>query len=354
MRRFGLALLTGALLAATPLAIGEGEDEGRLKERLRALEKALHEAIHEAEAAEGAGNQDFRDKGRFSDWPVADLATPRYDHLRPDHGRHNPDSEVPRFGGVSEEGPMPFGTVEELLELVRSVVWPEAWEEGSSLLATERRLIAHSTRPVLKDIGRYLDNNLRPRALRCVTAEAEVVDVPLGLYNKLLAGEGAVLTTAQRHELDKAITGQAARRVFAGRVTGLTGQRLLLWHGEQHAVVGDADVEVAEGSSTTDPVVDVVQTGGSLWVRAVQAGNSSRLRVEAEIHLDEVQEIGRGATENNGALDLPVVKAVGGRVALTMPARSWAIVATGRSPAGMRLALLRATPLQRQQKGAQR
>ncbi|MHC4957037.1 MAG: hypothetical protein ACYTGN_01580 [Planctomycetota bacterium] len=352
MRRVGFTLLLGALLTAAPLATGEGEEE-QLKERLRALEKALHKAIHEAEAADGvpAANVSGYQLGVF---PVADLATPRYDHIAPQGHRLSEDSEMPLFGGLASEGAIPFGTVEELLELVRSVVWPESWEEGSSIVATSHRLIAFSTRPVLKDLGRYLDNNLRPRALRCVTAEAEVVTVPLALYNKLLAGEGSVLSTAQRHELEKAIEAKAARRVFGGRVTGLTSQRIVLWHGEQIATVGDADVEVAEGAQTSDPVISVVQAGGSLSIRAVQAGTSSRMRVEADVRLDEIAKIDAGETERNGALDLPRLTSISGRVGITLPSRTWAIVATGRASDGMRLVLLRVTPLQRPQKGAKR
>ena len=344
MRRDLFAIVLGLAVAAAPLAVG-GEEEPDLRDRLRALQEAVHKALHALPAADGLPVAD--DKGmQLGIFPVYDLVAGRVDYLPPSHRFVDEDDESPIFGGMSEEAPQPYGTVEELVELIRSTVWPESWEkEGAFLVPSGSRLLIMQTEPILRDIRRYLDRNLRQRAHGCATVEAEILAVPPALYRSL--SRNTFLSTARRHELDQALGAGDATLIFAGRATGFMRERIVAWHGRQVAVVAGVEVEVAQNSRASDPRVEVVQAGGYVSARTTRAGEG-RLRLDVEVRYDELEKIETKDTGLTGQLDVPILNHVEARAALTVPERTWALVGAGRLHDGLvRIVLVRATTLAR-------
>ena len=152
MRRDVLWIVLGLLIGAAPLAIGQEED-GELLERLRALQTQLHKQINRHRAVNNLAPLNVG-KLQLDLLPVADLTMGRYDHIRPDHRiAGHEENEHPLFGNLAEEAPQPFGTIEELMELVRGSVWPDSWEnDGAMMTASHGQLIVMQTPPVMKDI----------------------------------------------------------------------------------------------------------------------------------------------------------------------------------------------------------
>jgi len=93
--------------------------------------------------------------------PVADLTTPLTDFVPPDIMLVGVDeeAETPLFGGVAEEGtPQPFGTIDELIELVRSSVQPDGWEDPTNMTAQRHSLVVYNTPDMQDQVASFLDD----------------------------------------------------------------------------------------------------------------------------------------------------------------------------------------------------
>lgn len=318
MRRKAIPAVLGFLVGAAALAGGQGGEDlrGRLLELQEAVAQAMRADIAAAELPPGD------DRGHeLAIFAVGDLTVPTPQHLPPRHGLEK-SGERPVFGGLSEESLLPFGTVEELMELVRGTVEPYAWEGGTTISVSGHRLFVVNRPAVNREVGRFLDQELRSRAHACVTVEAEVVDV---------APDGA------------------EERVLEVRATGLAGQRFLAWHGRQVAFLLDPEVEVAQEASTADPVVDVVQAGGSLGVLPSLGDDAERVTVELDFQHDVLGELRRRDTLQGGPLDLPRIGEQVCRTVVTVRDRTWTVVGTGEPRAGKtRLLRIRVTRLGRE------
>ncbi|MHC4342442.1 MAG: hypothetical protein ACYSX0_19785, partial [Planctomycetota bacterium] len=251
----------------------------------------------------------------------------------------------------TEEAPQFFGTIEEIMELVRASVWPEAWEEaGTFIVAAGPNLHFSNKPPVLRDVRRYLDQSLRARAFTCVTVEAQIIECPPDLKSQLASGNSPALSDNQMEALNAGLQSGAARRLFAQRVTGLANQRVLIWHGRQVSVASDPDVEVAQESSTSDPNANVIQAGGFISVRPIPGEDLSQILLDVKVLLDRLAEpVDRRETRENAVLDMPQVTRTEATTSITVPVRTWALVATS-SPeeAVSHVVLVRGTILPRE------
>ncbi len=92
--------------------------------------------------------------------PVADLTLGLVDFIPPQITQLgvSDDSDTPLFGGQGEEAPQPYGTIEELMELVRVSVGQGSWEDPATITAQGKNLIAYQTAAVQDQIGRFLDD----------------------------------------------------------------------------------------------------------------------------------------------------------------------------------------------------
>ena len=115
--------------------------------------------------------------------PVADLTTgltnfipPRIDLVSGDQVN---DEANPLFGGESEETEKPFGSIEDLIELIKGAVGgPDTWSlEGASIAASGQTVIIVKHTPEVQDaVARFL-NDLRSFAGIVVTIETRFLEV---------------------------------------------------------------------------------------------------------------------------------------------------------------------------------
>ena len=110
--------------------------------------------------------------------PVADLTLPLTDFIPPQITQVgvDDDSEAPLFGGTAEEAQQPYGTIDELMELVRNSVDPLLWEEPATITAQGKNIIVWNTPKVQADVTRFLDD-LRAFAGLVVTIESRFLTV---------------------------------------------------------------------------------------------------------------------------------------------------------------------------------
>ncbi|MHC4137225.1 MAG: hypothetical protein ACYTDU_09630 [Planctomycetota bacterium] len=341
MREDLLAVALGFLVGAAALAGGE-EDDWELTKRLQELQEAIAR-LRQDERPAADRLPPMGPAGRELElFAVFDLTGGRPDFVAPDFTAGSEDY----FGGRSERATSPVGTVEELMELVRASVWPASYDEGGMLTAQGQTLLVVNQRAALIDTARFL-GGLRDKAHRCVTLELEAVDLPRALYRRLTAGEATTLSAEQHDTLTQAFDAGTATRAFAGRTTCFAGQRAVIWHGRQVAVLGGPDVAVAQDKTVADPDVGVVNDGGYLAVRPSLADGAAWITVDVDARLDELEP--RTARETAaGRVELPQARTVECRTSLTVENRAWALLGGGaRGNGKVRVLLLRATHLPR-------
>jgi hypothetical protein len=342
MRKNLLAAALGFLVGAAALAGGQ-EDDWELTKRLAELQEAIARLQQEerpaADRLPPAGPEGYE----LQLFPAFDLSGGRRDFFPPDH---SPVGRAERyFGGRSEEAPCPCGTVEELMELVRCCVWPASYEQSGTITAQGQTLIIFNKRPALIDTARFLDAR-RDKAHRCVTLELEAVDLAPALYRRLAGGSTTTLSGEQQDALAQAFADGAATRAFGARTTCFAGQRAVVWHGRQVAMVGEADVSVAKNRVSTDPVVEVVRDGGYLCVRPTVGDGAARITLDVDGRFDELEA--RDVREADaGRVELPRVGTVECRTSVTVENRTWALLGGGARGDEVRVLLLRATHLPR-------
>ncbi|MHC4339710.1 MAG: hypothetical protein ACYSX0_05815 [Planctomycetota bacterium] len=111
--------------------------------------------------------------------PVADLTLGLTDFIPPQITQVgvDEDSEVPLFGGQAEEAPQPYGTIEELLELVRTSVAVETWDDmGGTITAQGKNLVVYNTPKAQSEVTEFLDD-LRAFAGLVITIESRFLTV---------------------------------------------------------------------------------------------------------------------------------------------------------------------------------
>ncbi len=332
--RAALWIAAGFVLGAAALVGGQGEEGLREKlieiERLSARLRALDGATADAPAADEEG-------GEWECVHVGDITAGVDDFSRP---RRIPrDAEVMHTGPL-RESPQPYGTIEEILWMVRSRVRPEAWEEGSQIMPLGMSLLLHARPDVNRDVRAYVDGELRPAARRTVDLMMEIVEAEGALAAALAGATGGDLETAQRDGLDEALAAGAARRLFHGRLRALSRQQAFLWHGAEAATVADADVRVATRAESADPVVDVERLGTLVEARCTATEGTGRVRVQISLEHAIAEDPVRTAEAGKaGTLQMPA------RATIQVDADLWTgdgrwSVAAERTDAGQRRFLL--------------
>ncbi len=344
MRKELWVAVLGFLVGAAPIA--GGDDEQDLREELRRLQRQAARAGQQHWEAKGLPPGDDRGN-QFAIFPVEDLSAPWYDQIPMSGEFLNEDSEAPLFGGQSEEGLLPFGTIEEIAEFVRTAVDPVAWEDGAMLSMNARSLVALAPPATNGRVRELLDNKLRPRAHEGVSVEFEVVELPAKMMRGLRNGSKP-LTNAQRTSVDEAVRMGVGKRILAIRGMGTMSTRFSVWHGKQVALVTDADVEVAQTASTADPVVQIAQAGGWLSVRAERGATAGALKLELQLRMRELEAVRRHETDQAGVLDLPTISDQDANLVLSVPTGAWVVAGAGSPrPGTHRLFLIRAASLAR-------
>ena len=109
--------------------------------------------------------------------PVADLTLGLTDFIPPQITQVgvDEDSETPLFGGQAEEAPQPYGTIEELMELVRGSVAVDSWETGT-INAQGKNLVVYNSPEVQVKVAEFLDD-LRAFSGLVITIETRFLGV---------------------------------------------------------------------------------------------------------------------------------------------------------------------------------
>lgn len=335
--RAALWAAAGFLFGAAALAGGEGDED--LREKLIELE-ALSAQLRSLDGERPELPAPTEQGLEFECVPITDLCADVPHWIRPQR-----DSGVPVFGGRAEEMLQHYGTIEEIVELVRTTVRPEAWETGSSITCMGRSLVLFTRPETSRAVRAFIDKELRPATRRTINLEVEIVEAGEPAAATLVAAVGGDLDPVARGRLDEAIGAGKARRIFAGRVLALARQQVVLWHGAQVATVPDADVEAGVGSETSDPIVDVELLGTIVQARSTLGEDPARVRVQLVLGHDEMDRPVRLAkTEGAEALQMPARTTMQIDTDLWVPSDRWAVAAERTGADGKRrFVLVRAT-----------
>ncbi len=325
----------GFLLGAAALAGGQGDEDLREKlielESLAARLRALDAGSAEAPVADDRGFE--LDQIHVTD---LDAGIPDYIGPRPREG------ETSFFGARAEEAPQAYGTLEEILELVRTSVRPEAWETGSQLQPLGRSLLLLAPPDVNRAARAFIDTELRPDAHRTVNLRIGILEADEPLAAALAAATGGEIDAALRARIEEAVGAGQARRVFDGRALALSRQQIAFWHGAQAATVVDADVEVAARSTVADPFVGVEILGTRLEARATVADDPARVRLRISLASDEMDLPPRAAeTSDTGELQMPAGATARIDADLWTGNDKWAVAAERSLPGRRRFLLVR-------------
>ncbi len=241
------------------------------------------------------------------------------------------DEERPLFGSEGEERHYPIGSAEELVELIRTEVSPQTWDELEGVdMATfgDSFLVAYSTPEVLVQMGTYL-GALERRVMRTVAVDIRVLDMtPEGVAALRQGAKGQLLDAAKVAAVER--TGDHG--VDLGML-GHAGHRFTLYSGTQRSYLADYDVEVAEEAKISDPIMIVDNLGAVIEVQPVLSEDerSCVLRIGGFLaHNEELRTIPAG--EQNRLIEVPVTKLAKIETQLDIPVGAWAHVDTQPIP----------------------
>ncbi len=267
-------------------------------------------------------------------YPVGELTHGRMSYVRPAEPVVAPDrvsdERRPLFGGPLPEPTFPLGTVDELVELIQVSVDPFFWEqrEGAQIYTLgELRIAVRATEAVHAKVLERL-REFERMVGRTVTIELESWHVEKTRAEGLLGGEAQ--TTLGAAALD-----QLRRAGTAGpavSITAFSGQMAVAWGGRQVSWIGDADVEVAQESSSTDPIVLVSNLGLMVQAMAAVAPDDTVL-LGLDAALAEIAVNRTLATLRNGSLQAPHHDVTRIRPVVHVPSGAW-VVLDGQMPAG--------------------
>ncbi|MBL8900223.1 MAG: hypothetical protein JNM84_21510 [Planctomycetes bacterium] len=162
----------------------------------------------------------------------------------------------------------------QMIDLLRNVVAPERWEEpGYALRVDEsRRLVATASSEVHADLSRalsFLDAHLGR------TQDIAVEVYPIAAGSAIPSEVGGVLSAAASQRFVEEL--RASKAVGAPRAWTVRATPLGFGSAggsNQHRLVVDLDVEIAQAAAIADPVVDELRIGTETTIRAtpIQGG----------------------------------------------------------------------------------
>jgi len=252
------------------------------------------------------------------------------------------DEENPLFGAEGEEPILPMGTVDEIIELVKNAVSPWFWEEteGADIRSMgESTLIARASPAVLDQISRYI---ARMETMHGTTVTLDVRAVRLTPEERRALGPagGALDDTRVAALLQGEDAGPAVS------FTTFAGARASAYAGTRRAWISDADVEVAEGSQSPDPIISVANLGLIADMRAMPAPDGRSVLVGMRVSLSTIGELRDAPAGACGIVETPAYDLMVLRSALHLPVGAW-VLADGVAGDGGNSSwtlLVRATP----------
>jgi hypothetical protein len=123
-----------------------------------------------------------------------------------------------------------------------------------------------------------------------IEIDSRVVEMPLGSLARLgIARAWSTLTAADRAALDSRLADIRADVLSVPTVVTRPFGLASLFAGDQIAYIKDYELQILEGATIADPVIEVVEGGLKIDLRAVPLGDG-RLAVDVVLTLTEVEE----------------------------------------------------------------
>jgi len=307
MRAIGLTALAAVLFAGGFAFVRAQDDD--LRTELAALERALADLQRAEVSTEYSIPDEPVELHRI---PVITATSPLFFRNAPGdvEGYWSTLEGVHSGPGPTEDGGQPFGTIEEVAELLR-VRDEQAGFNAPELMASGYELLFRGTAEAAARIRGYLENELRPRVLR--TARFEV-DWEMG------AGRGD--------------------QSFRAQMLSLVGARGMFWVGRQQAIVRDSDVSPTFGPlGIVDPLVDRVYTGE--WVLPELIGDGAVLQGPIRFESRRLDGALRSiATRRSGTLDMVSMRETVTRPNARLASNEWERVYAGAGVLRVRASVL--------------
>ncbi len=204
-------------------------------------------------------------------YPVFALVAPRTDFAPPDRGLV-PD---PRREEDYGEGFYPFGTIDELIELVKSGVSPEFWEEteGADMRSMgEGRLVVRASAKIHAEIDAFFAH------LENLSADAVFVEVH------------AVKTAEERLAPGASPSGEQAGALLTGdgagpalRIAVREGLQSTAFVGQRRALIAGYEAKFAGSAAELDPNVETIELGMAARIRAIPGPEGERILLKLDV-----------------------------------------------------------------------
>lgn len=250
-----------------------------------------------------------------------------------------------QVGMIFEDAGYPQGLVvgvESLVEILQRNIAPDSWQdEKNSIEVVGNFLAIQHTPEVLNQIQEYL-TKMESQTWRMITVEARFLAIDDATLKELgggLGGKEATLLTPERTERLLAATrsGEHARLIAYGEVTGYNRQQVTVSRLRSTAYVMDYDVQIAQQSSVADPIIGHAMEGVVLNTRPVLAGDNKHIIVELAPTLAQLEHpipSLQTKADRIGALQLPTVDLQRVRTTLLVPDGGTALMGLSTRPVG--------------------
>lgn len=250
-------------------------------------------------------------EGETRTFDVSAITAPRLHVLAPTLG---PKGTRDRDRGYETEPPepLPFLGISDLVELIRTTVDPESWDNGLIQEMDSGNLVARNRPEVLARVEAFLGELAAMAAHRTAVA-LEVYELPREKFGAVpVAGD---LSPA-------AFAALGARKLDSASAEVWPGVRGALKVASRVRYVADYQVEIAQGSMIADPVVDFLEEGFAAELSAhptldgdkvlvemlLQSGQLDRPMREVKMAFDEEylpEPLRSPARSSYGTLQLP-------------------------------------------------
>lgn len=334
-----VVVLALVLLALAPVMLRAQERGTSAEEKLRELQELMRK-YEEVKAARNP-EWDFEDgdKRVLRLYNVADLTVRLTSFVHPNLALRPAGSEIdedrPIFGRA-REGEHSFSGPEELMDMITGSVRPDVWDTGWASINVSGLygLMVLAEEDVHGEIASFL-GGLRRMVGKTVTVEVRLIE--LDASTEMPAGGQSFLESREDGLvlLRRAEAGEGMRLLRSARITGMNGQRVSVHAGAQRSFVQDYDVEVAQDSSISDPIVGISQTGLAFDVRPIARGEGLiSLEIMAQSNLED--GAGRNVVTPSGPVLAPKTRFAEFNSTVTIPDGGFAVIAGGGTDGGGR------------------
>jgi hypothetical protein len=234
----------------------------------------------------------------FRVFDISTIVAPRVPRTGPRLG-----STPSHFAGVEteEEEARPFLEMDHLVDVIRSRVEPDSWDmDGADLHVRETRLYVRHRVHVIEKVKAFLAT-VSEAASRRVRFDVAVYRTAWASGIEPIAGR-------------KFTPGDEAERLESGSVETYPGISTTFKITNRLRVIRDFDVEIAEGSVISDPIVETTDEGLVVDLVPHPSVDGARVVVEALIRRGEFErpirrlKLSEQREDFLGTLDLPVFR----------------------------------------------